>query len=152
MKFYTSYFYNIRFMKPYQLPFSTAVWDPKWFHDNKSYSYIWKDGNGVYNGLRAELINPRNCNCIECCPCDKHNPESCDFLRSYREGLDKLDFQAVLNYFKAASDYIQQEEGFKEEPEIMLIVYEVPNNPCSERRVLQEYFKAHGIEVSEWKL
>ena len=31
----------------------------------------------------------------------------------------------------------------------MLIVYEAPNNPCSERKPLQEYFKAHGIECNE---
>lgn len=152
MKFFTSYFYNIRFFKPYQIPFSTAVWDPKWFHGFQKSDYIWKDGNGVYNGLRAEFMNPRSCNSIECCPCEKHNSESCDFLRSYREGLEKLDFLNVYDYFKKASDFIQQTEGFKEEPEIILIVYETPDNPCSERGVIQEYFKAHGIEINEWKL
>lgn len=33
MKFYTSYFYKLRFFTPNMLPFSTAKWDPKWYHN-----------------------------------------------------------------------------------------------------------------------
>jgi len=32
---------------------------------------------------------------------------------------------------------------------IVLIVYEAPNNPCSERKILQEYFNNHEIECKE---
>lgn len=32
MKFYISYFYAVRFMKPNTVALSTAMWDPKWFH------------------------------------------------------------------------------------------------------------------------
>lgn len=151
MKFYTSSFYNIRFFKPYQIPFSTAVWDPRWFHNFQNPCSIWKDRNGVYNGLRAEFLNPRSCNSAECCPCNNRNPECCDFIRTYREGLGRLEFQKVLDYFKSASEFIQKEEGFSEEPEIVLIVYEAEDNPCSERRSLQEYFRNNGIDIKEWK-
>ena len=33
MKFYISYFYAVRFMKPNTVALSTAMWDPKWFYD-----------------------------------------------------------------------------------------------------------------------
>ena len=35
MEFYTSYFYKIRFMKPYMIPLSTAVFNPKWYFQNQ---------------------------------------------------------------------------------------------------------------------
>ena len=58
MEIYTSYFYQVRFMKPYHIPLSTAVWDPKWFHANRGQDYHFKDKNGVYNGLRAPVFAP----------------------------------------------------------------------------------------------
>ena len=33
--FYISYFYQIRNMKHNTLPVSTAMWDPKWFHERR---------------------------------------------------------------------------------------------------------------------
>lgn len=32
MKILTSYFYQIRNFKPYQIPLSTAISDPAWYH------------------------------------------------------------------------------------------------------------------------
>lgn len=32
----------------------------------------------------------------------------------------------------------------------MLLVHEAPNNPCSERKSIQDWFMAHGKEVKEW--
>ena len=37
----------------------------------------------------------------------------------------------------------------KEEIIIVLIVYETPANPCSERKPLQDFFNAHGVECKE---
>ena len=34
---------------------------------------------------------------------------------------------------------------------IVLMVYEKMDVKCAERPVLQEWFKAHGIELPEWK-
>ena len=49
------------------------------------------------------------------------------------------------------AEYVQRLLGFLDEPEIMLIVHEAPDNPCSERVPLQEYFKEHGINVEEYE-
>lgn len=53
MKFYISYFYQIRFFKPNMIPISTAKWDPKWYSQNGK-PYI--DKRGVVNGLRAPVL------------------------------------------------------------------------------------------------
>ena len=147
----------IRFFKPYQIPISTAVWDPKWFHDFKEQSHIWKDKNGIWNGIRLEVLNPKSC-CTtqppECVACinekREKTPESCKFIKEYRDGLKKINFKDLLDCLTRMADYFQLLEGFKDEPEIMLIVHEAPNNPCSERLPLQEFFKNNGIDVCEW--
>lgn len=152
MLIYTSYFYNIRFFKPHQIPISTAVWDPKWFHEGLGNNHVWKDKNGVWNGIRAEELNPKNCH-AEGCPCKTvESFGSCRFLREYREGLRKrVNFEQLLKDFTTISQEIKELEGFNEEPEIILIVHEATDNPCSERVPIQEFFKEHGIEVKEWK-
>ncbi len=158
MKIYTSYFYQIRFFKPHQIPISTAMWDPKWFHDFKDHNHIWKDKNGVWNGIRLEILNPGSC-CItqppECVACidekRERTPKTCKFIKEYKEGLEKINFQSLIEILIKTADYFQQLEGFTDEPEIILIVHEAPNNPCSERIPLQELFKEHGINVIEWE-
>ena len=72
MAIYISYFYNVRFLKPDQVPVSTAVWDPKWFHDFKGQSHKFFDKRGVLNGLRAESLHPDHtcdslCRGLEAC-------------------------------------------------------------------------------------
>ena len=62
---------------------------------------------------------------------------------------DFIDIDILLSDFeKLANDY-KKEENINEEITIVLIVYEVPGNPCSERKALQDFFKAHGIECNE---
>lgn len=156
MKILTSYFYQLRFFKPYQIPISTADWDPKWFHDFKGQDYIWKDKNGVWNGLRLDILSPSHiCSILppECVRCQiPKDPSSCSFLKDYRLGLrNKLDFDTLMNYLERAANDIQKLEGFKEEPEIILLVHEDSNNPCSERIPIQELFVEHGIEIKEWE-
>ena len=155
MKVYTSYFYQIRFFKPNQIPMSTAVWDPKWFHEFKGQDHVWKDKNGVWNGLRLEILNPDNCCSLpaECTECQrKGNPETCSFIKDYSNGLHtKVNFSELLEIMNQTAEYIQQLEGFSEEPEIMLIVHEASNEPCSERGSIQQLFLEHGIECTEWK-
>ena len=48
MRILVSYFYHVRHFKPYMIPFSTAVWDPAWYHNfNKCHNYTYLDKNGV---------------------------------------------------------------------------------------------------------
>lgn len=146
MKIYTSYFYQIRFFKRNMIPLSTAVWDPKWFHHEAR--TVYKDKNGVYNGFRIEEFAPRNAECKGRDLCTQ-TPDNCQFLKNYRTQLDELNFDHVMKTFEDLCKTINQWENFEEEPIIVLIVYETPSNPCSERRVIQEWFKDHGVIVEE---
>ena len=50
MKLAISYFYQIRFFKPYMIPVSTAHWDPAWYHDWAGAAHVFVDKRGVING------------------------------------------------------------------------------------------------------
>lgn len=154
LKIYTSYFYRIRFMKPYHIPLSTAVWDPKWFHQNQGQDFVWKDKNGVYNGLRAPVFAPGPM-CEGLCRgpenCLTGSPQSCLFLNTYRYQLEQLDFENIISRCEKIGNHIKSIENFSEEPVIILIVHEAPTNPCSERKPIQDWFMSHGKEVKEWK-
>ena len=155
MQIYTSYFYQVRFMKPYMIPLSTAVWDPKWYFHFQKQGFVWKDKNGVYNGLRAGVFAPGP-SCEGLCrgpeTCATRQPQNCPFLEAYRKQLDLLDYDNIINRCERIGKYIQNREHFIEEPIIILLVHEAPQNPCSERRVIQEWFAANGKEVVEWKI
>ena len=154
MKIYTSYFYMIRFMKPNMIPLSTAKWDPQWFHKGLGNKYQWKDKNGVWNGLRAPEFAPGPV-CEGLCEgsekCNKKNPDSCLFLNAYRYQLDQLDYNDIIKRCENIANCVKEREQFKEEPIIILLVHEAPNNFCSERCVIQEWFASHGKKVEEWK-
>ena len=153
LKIYTSYFYQIRFMKPYHIPLSTACFDPRWFHKNHGQDYVWKDKNGVYNGLRAPVFAPGEM-CAGLChgldQCEQKNPDSCLFLNTYRYQLDQLDYNDIISRCEKMGNHIKSIENFSEEPVIILIVHEAPTNFCSERKPIQEWFASHGKEVKEW--
>ena len=141
-------------MKPYHIPLSTAVWDPKWFYNFQKQGYVWKDKNGVYNGLRAPVFAPGPL-CEGLCrgkeTCETGSPQTCLFLKTYRHQLNQLDFSDVVKRCERLGNYVQSLENFTEEPVIILLVHEAPQNPCSERRVIQEWFAANGKKVVEWK-
>ena len=52
------------------------------------------------------------------------------------------DMEDLANRYAIANN-------IKEEIIIVLIVYETPTNPCSERKPLQDYFNDHGVECKE---
>lgn len=135
------------------IPVSTAIWDPHWFH-NFTYdqNYIFKDKRGVYNGIRAEIfLMPDDYQC-ECGPkCLNRDPQNCNFLKDYRAHLDTLDCNYIVQELERIGNKVRELEKFEEEPIIVLIVYEVPKNLCSERKPLQNWFKDNGIEVKEYK-
>lgn len=149
----TSYFYQIRFFTPNMIPLSTAAWDPKWFHQNKGHSFQWKDKNGVWNGIRAEEFAPGPL-CEGLCfgpeTCETGSPQQCAFLKQYRKQLDMLDFKEIIKRIYTLGKKVQEVENFKEEPIIVFIFHEAFTNPCSERWVVQDWFKDNGYPITEW--
>lgn len=146
MKIYTSYFYQIRFFKPYQIPFSTALYNPGWFGER-----IGK--NGVIYGLRATPFIPGPL-CRNDCHGREHcllKPGNCLFLEHYRKQIYSLNFNRVMYKLTNIVKQVQADLGFTEEPEIMFIVYEAPDNPCSERGVIQDWFRDNGVDIQEYR-
>lgn len=149
MKILISYFYQIRFFKKNMIPVSTAIWDPKWFHMSKGNSYVYKDKNGVYNGFRYDLFAPKSSNCSGPTACSEVGKD-CQFLQDYRNQLDGLDFSKVYSDLTKFGNRIKEIEKFEEDPIVVLIVYETPDNPCSERKAIREWFGDHGVSVEEF--
>lgn len=150
MKIRISTFSNIRHFEPYMIPISTAVWDPKWFHDKTQPGGIYKDKRGVYNGLRYESLAP-GLTCSHLChgsPCTQE-PGSCLFLQKYGAQLATVNFDLMCQELAQLAQAIQAHEQFAHEPEIVLLVYETVDNLCSERQELIKWFLAHGQELKE---
>lgn len=147
MKIFTSYFYMIRFFKPWQVPVSTALYDPKWFHAFKGQDFKFLDKRNVINGLRAELLHPgKSCEglCHGKVGC-AYTPESCQFMKNYKQQILMLDKTKILDKFQALANKIQTKVHHA--VDIVLIVHEAPTNPCSERSVLQEAFNCKELEI-----
>ena len=148
MKISTSYFYQIRFFTRNMIPVSTAIWDPKWFHTGNN-TGEYRDKNGIWNGIRMPILSPIKLDANICAQCKSQDPSECEFQIRYRDYLNSLDFNSIYNSLIKLANTVQQMEGFAEDPHIVLIVHEKPNNPCSERKALHEYFQSHGIECHE---
>ena len=146
INFKISYFYQIRNFKPNQLPVSTALWDPKWYHENKDQNHIFVDKNGVLNGLRIPELSPIQAS--GCGECTDKNPEVCQFMKQYKEQLENTDFYEII--YKL-TDYAKKYLRWAIEGDIILIVHEAPTNPCSERAALQEYFDRFGYDLPEFR-
>ena len=150
-KVYISYFYQIRFMTPEYVPISTALSDPKWFHNFNNNEFVFFDKNGVLNGLRTKLLAPGS-KCQNLCQGSKacaFNPSSCEFLKAYKEQLNEINFDEFkAGLTKCLTEY-SRISGISN-PIPVFIVYETPSNPCSERVPLIEWFISHGIDCEEW--
>lgn len=139
MKWSITYFSNIRYMNAHQLPLSTAVFPPKFFkqtHINK---------NDVVLGITCtELVPKQQCEC----PCNSKDYNSCDFLKTYYHQLSHIDFTKFIDNVEL---FVSKLENitFVDIDEIVLLVYERPDNLCSERTVLKKWFKDNGIILNE---
>lgn len=152
MKIYTSYFYQIRFFKPYMLPLSTACFDPKWFNNFCGQGYKFLDKRNVINGLRAEPFVP-NSSCNSKCRgtdnCVTKDPRTCEFLGCYYNQLKKLPIESIKSRLESLAERVRQITHFESEPVFVFIVHEAAGNPCSERYVIQKYFMENGINCTE---
>lgn len=153
MKIRTSYFYQIRNFNRNMIPISTAIWDPSWFHNfTGDYNFSFYDKRNIINGLRCNTIieqGKKSNHGSEICPCENKDYSTCSFLSNYRNNLENIDFNKLYDAFEELTEWYAKENNLHEEIIIVLIVYETPINPCSERKPLQDYFNSHGIECKE---
>lgn len=147
MKIRTSYFYQIRNFLPHMIPVSTALNDPDWYKPPKGKEY-YVDKRGIICGLRYEpLIVQSQGSCY--CPCEDKNilHGKCPTMQEYRQLLETVNFNKMIKGFQFCTNKFCQNSI--KEPIIVLIVYEAPNNLCSERLAIQDYFTSHGWECKE---
>lgn len=150
MKFFTSYFYQVRNVPRNAVCFSTALSDPAWFHDGRAKSYQYLDHRGVMNGLRADVFAPGS-SCEGLCSgsCEIKS-ELCAFKSTYRKQLDKLPFAQTIEELEQRAQKVADFLKLDKEPIILFLVHEAPQNPCSERAAIQEWFRKNGKECTEW--
>lgn len=153
MRVYTSYFYQIRFFKPYMIPLSTAISDPKWYHNFKGKDVSFIDRRGVINGLRIFPLVPAFDGCTTECrgreSCQIKDPEQCKFLSGYRDQLDGICFSDFMTKLESYCGEVAKLINISEEPVAVFIVYETPSNECSERVELHKWFERNGILLEE---
>lgn len=148
MKWSITYFYNIKYMKANQLPLSTAMFPPKFFAiSNKSIAHL--DSKGIILGLTIHEFVPQQQQCE--CPCEEKDYNNCCFLKEYYSQLSKLDFDKIMFSW---NDFVEKLSNLTNTSidEVILLVYEKPDNPCSERTVLKKWFSEHGIELQEMEV
>ena len=154
---YFATFYQVRFMNEYILPLSICSGEPSWFHDGKDRSYTFTDKRNVVNGLvatplclssqTAAKITDMGGMCSKECQQDKNH---CLFKSLYYYELSKKDINEILRYLEDIKKSYQRTKKINKNVDIALLVYEQPDNVCSEREVVKRYLNEHGIETREY--
>ena len=144
---YTSYFYQIRNFTPNMIPVSTAMSDPAWYKPPEGKEY-YIDKRGIVCGLRYEPLIVQRYGTKECfgehqlCPLwmTRDQDYQCECMQEYYQLLCSLvDKEKTLKAFEFCLNKFNADT-------IVLIVYEVPTNPCSERWALQKFFNCKELE------
>ena len=145
MKLYTSYWVQVRNFPKNLVALSTVVWEPKW------YNVGGIDKNGIIS-LRCPPLRP-GANCDGLCngKCQPKHPKDCAFLREYRKQLDAIDFNEFMEHLLDLRARLCADFPKIEDFDFAFIFFEKYDNPCSERWPVQDWLRAHGIEVEEWK-
>ena len=143
MKIYTSYFAQLRKFPPNLVGLSTAAWNPKW-------RPMGKDKRGVICVDCPPFKPGRSCEGLCIGKCNPQHPTDCAFLKAYKAQLDNLNLTKIQESLGKLAGQISIDEGFTD-VDFAFLVFETPTNPCSERVVIQQWFKEHGIQVEEWQ-
>lgn len=136
MKVYTSYWAQVRNFPTTLVGLNTTVWPPK-------YRPLGTDNRGVTVLNCKPLIPGHECEYLCRGKCDPPHPYDCEFLKTYRKQLDKLNFFEFYSYMKELSKKYN-------DADFAFIVFEPPARECSERRIIQEWFKDNGLDIEEW--
>ena len=109
------------------VPVSTALSDPFWFRPPEGKQW-YIDKRGIIFGLRYEPLIVQS----------QGSPDQ------YRDLLDTVDFNRMIKGFEFCLNKFNCDT-------IVLMVYESPDNPFSERSALQDYFTCNGYKCEELK-
>ena len=144
MKLYTSYWAQVKNFPKNLVALSTVVWEPKWYNVGEV------DKNGVIS-LRCKPLRPGP-SCDGLCDghCEPRHPQDCAFLREYRKQLDAIDFDDFIQHLLDLQARLLEDFPDRTDFDFAFIFYEKYDNPCSERWAVQDWLRAHGVEIEEW--
>ena len=118
------------------------MWPPRW-------RPLGQDKNGIIVIDCPPMKPGSECEglCNGRCP-NKHAP-NCEFIQTYRRQLEYIDLERFMAQLDELKAQIEEGEGI-ENVEFAFIVFEAPQNTCSERWAIQDWLRAHNIEIEEW--
>ena len=142
MKIYTSYWAQVRKFPSNLIGLSTCVGNPKW-------RPMGKDARGVICVDCPPFKPGHSCDGLCNGKCNPKHPEDCLFLQNYKAQLDKININSIQESLGKLATKIMHDERIQD-IDFAFLVYERFDNPCSERVVIQQYFREHGIKCEEW--
>ena len=142
LKLYTSYWAQVRNFPRNLVGLSTTIWNPRW-------RKIGKDARGVICVDCPPFKPGHSCDGLCNGKCNPKHPEDCLFLQNYKSQLDKINPITIQNSLGKLAAQICRDEHLSD-VDFAFLFYEVPTNPCSERVMVQRWFKEHGYEIEEW--
>ena len=137
MKLYTSYWAQVRNFPTNLVGLNTTVWPPR-------YRPLGTDARGVTVLNCKPLIPGRECEYLCRGKCEPPHPYNCEFLKTYRQQLDKINFPEFYSYMKELSKKYDNAD-------FAFIVFEPPTRECSERRIIQQWVQDNGFDIEEWQ-
>lgn len=143
LNLYTSYWAQVRNFPKNLIGLSTCVWNPKW-------RPMGKDKRGVIC-VDCPPLKP-GIECAGLCngSCNPKHPNDCMFLKTYKAQLDKINITSFFNTLGNLANRICKDESLSD-VDFAFLVFETPQNPCSERVALQQWCKENNISIAEWK-
>ena len=142
MKWLISYFSQIRHFTPNMLPLNTTVYPPTFFTE----CGIHLDKHGVILGQSCFDVIPK----VSGCPCKSKMPPNCPFLTNYYTQLQSIARERFKYLYEIHLPKAAKQRFNINIDTLVLIVYEKYDNPCSERVILQRWFREHGTELAEF--
>ena len=142
MKFYTSYWAQVRNFPRNLVGLNTTIWPPKW-------RPLGKDKNGVIVVDCPPFKPGEKCEGLCNGKCAVKHPQDCTFLQTYYQ---QLEDEITPNTFVIINNLAKKiKEGeHLDDVDFAFIVFEKYDNPCSERAAIHKWFKSHNIPIEEW--
>ena len=142
LKLYTSYWAQVKNFPKNLIGLNTTVFPPHW-------RPLGRDNRGIWV-IDCPPLKPGR-ECVGLCngKCNPKHPDDCEFLKVYRNQLDNIDVGDFLNHLDRLAYKIKKDEDLSD-VDFAAVVFEAPQNKCSERVALQSWGAFCGLDIKEW--
>jgi len=143
MQLYTSYWAQVRNFPPNLIGLNTTIWPPRW-------RSLGQDKRGVWVIDCPPFKPGKQCDGLCNGKCNPKHPNDCKFLNVYRNQLDNIDVEDFLIHLEKLAEKFKTNEHYTN-VDFAFIVFETPQNSCSERIAIQAWGAMVGLDIKEWK-